>query len=127
MNSFSWYLQTIVMLVSVTLLAGGCTTTRLYPPPGPEAPDTVLQAGDAVELLLRNGDTVALTVIEWQSVSIIGIDDDEQRREIPWADVAALKVTGISAGKTAAALGGTAVLIYAIALTVALLAWGAEY
>jgi hypothetical protein len=99
----------------------------MYPPPGPEAPEPALQAGDTVELLLRNGETVAITVVEWQSVSLVGVDADEQRREIPWADVAALEVTAISAGKTAAAIGGTVVLLYAIGLTVLLMAWGAEY
>lgn len=124
MNSLS---KTIAILISVALILGGCTTTRVYPPPGPEAQGPSLEAGDVVELLLRNGETMALTVIESQPEKLIGVDDEERSREIRWADVAALKVTDISAGKTAALVGGTVVVATAVALTLLLLSWGAEY
>lgn len=120
-------LRMVAIMVSATFLINGCSTTRIHVPPSEQTTEPTFEKGAAVEVVLRNGETVALTVVESQPGLLSGVDDSGSHREILWDDVAAVTTNEISAGKTAAAIGGGLLIVYILAAAATVSVLGAGF
>jgi len=72
-------------------------------------------------LTLRNGAEISLHDVTVRSDSVIGFAGDaRERRAFPYADVAAVEQRELSIGRTAALVGGAAVITFLVLLAAAM-------
>ena len=98
-------------VAAITLLAvvAACSTTRPVALGTPGSLAEEVQPGDRVRLTTTDGRKLDFEVVRVESEALVG--DDLQ---VALDDIAALEVTEISAGRTAAAVGGTGLAVFVI-------------
>jgi hypothetical protein len=100
-----------VVLVSVTLFASGCATTRSVPIPKEPAQSVEVNVGDRVEVQTRDGHTQRFTVTAKEPDALRG-----QHVRVAYADMQSLAVVHSNTGKIAAGVLIAIVVVLAAGL-----------
>jgi hypothetical protein len=103
----------IVVLASLSLVA--CTNMQAIDASRPQSVRGALKVGDEVSVVARNGKTYLLMLTTVDDEKIVGTGDNK-KVTIRYEQIQSIEVRKVSTGKTAAAIGGTALAIGALLL-----------
>lgn len=115
----------LAWLAAATLLCGGCTTlkSQQLPPEALQAQirnGSIVQTGDEVNLVTRDGAEHTLIVSAVGTDAIVGTLEGGASIAVPIDDVLALRTREISAGRTALAGVGVYLLVGGVLMVVAM-------
>ena len=110
------------LLLLLGLAVAGCATVRTVDTGSVSSIRAELEVGNQLTLTTNNERQYEITVISLSDVAIEGEDENEKSITIPYEDVLLLEVREPRPGRTAAAVAGGAVGLYAIFYGLALAA-----
>ncbi len=102
-----FFTRILVILMCVSFV--GCTTTNALTNMQPSAIQQNVKVGDKVVVLTTDANTQTFEVTEVTETYIAGADI-----KIDYSDIKSLEKKEINKGKTAAAVGGTALVVWVI-------------
>lgn len=109
-NRTAWHtLRRGVAAIVLLAFVAACSTTRPVALGTPSSLAEEVQPGDRVRLTTTDGRKLDFEVVRVEPEALVG--DDLQ---VALDDIAVLEVTEISAGRTAAAVGGTGLAVFII-------------
>ena len=94
------------------LASSACTSMRAIDGSRPDAVRSAVKVGDEVSVSAVNGKTYLLVLTVVDDEKIVGIGDN-QKVTIRYGQIKSIEVRKISAAKTAGAIGGGLVALYA--------------
>jgi hypothetical protein len=114
---------TLIGLLSMCMVCGGCTTLHRVPMPAAPGPNTVpqLQPGDWVVVQMKSGESKEFRIAIINEQAILGVHGSGRRDGVAWTDIEQLGVRRPSKGKTAGLVGGVAggaAAVYAVIVIV---------
>jgi hypothetical protein len=74
--------RAITLLCALAMIFSGCTTTRTLDANGGTAGSGQPKAGDTVHVVLRDGEEMTLSFVEWNDEQMIGLDKNDQSRSV---------------------------------------------
>jgi hypothetical protein len=79
--------RAITLLCALAMVFSGCTTTRTLDANGGTAGSAQLKAGDTVNVVLRDGQEMNLSFVEWNDEQLIGLDKNNQSQSVYRSDI----------------------------------------
>jgi hypothetical protein len=118
--------RAITLLCALAMVFSGCTTTRTLDANGGTAVSGQPKAGDTVHVVLRDGEEMDLSFVEWNDEQLVGMDKNDQSQSIYRSDIVQMETKEMSDGlvKTLAFVG--IILLLAISVSSAFELPGAE-
>ena len=111
-----------LVLLLLGLAVAGCATVRTVDTGSASSMRAELEVGNQLTLTTNDERQYEITVVSLSDVAIEGEDEDGESITIPYEDVLLLEVREPRPGRTAAAIGGGAVGLYAFFYGLALAA-----
>jgi hypothetical protein len=79
--------RAIALLCALAMIFSGCTTTRTLDANGGTAGSGQPKAGDTVHVVLRDGEEMDLSFVEWNDEQLVGMDKNDQSQSIYRSDI----------------------------------------
>jgi hypothetical protein len=92
--------RAITLLCALAMVFSGCTTTRTLDANGGTAGSAQLKAGDTVNVVLRDGQEMNLSFVEWNDEQLIGLDKHKQSQSVYRSDIVRMETTDKNGGMT---------------------------
>jgi hypothetical protein len=94
------FARAITVLCALAMICSGCSTTRTLDASAGATGAVQPRPGDAVHLVLRDGQEMTLAFVEWNDEQLVGLDKNQQSQSVYRNDIVQMETTDKNAGLT---------------------------